>query len=266
VTGVNDAPALKKADVGFSMGSGTEIAKEASDIVILDNNFSSISKAICYGRTIFKSIRKFIIFQLSTCICAVATTVIGSFIGVDSPITIIQMLWINIVMDTLAGLAFSGEKARLKYMKEPPKLRNEPIINKYMTRQIAINSIYTTLICLVFLKNPKLQNIFYSHGEAYMMTGFFTLFMFSAIFRSFCVRTHEINIFEYISANKPFIWIMGIIGLIQIVIVYFGGTVFRTVGLNINHIVLIGLIAFTIVPISTAIKYMFSRMGELKGT
>lgn len=264
--GVNDAPALKKADVGFSMGSGTEIAKEASDIVILDNNFKSISKAICYGRTIFKSIRKFIIFQLSTCICAVATTVIGSFIGVDSPITIIQMLWINIVMDTLAGLAFSGEKAREKYMKEQPKQRDEAIINKYMKRQIAINSIYTTILCLLFLKSPKLQHIFYSNGEAYMMTGFFTLFMFSSIFRGFCVRTHEINIFEYLAANKSFIWIMALIAIIQILIVYFGGSVFRTVKLDINHIVLVSLIAFTIVPINTAMKYIFNRNDELTGT
>lgn len=264
--GVNDAPALKKADVGFAMGSGTEIAKESSDIVILDNDFNSICKAICYGRTIFKSIRKFIIYQLSTCICAVSTTIIGSFIGVEAPITVIQMLWINIVMDTLAGLAFSGEKARQKYMQEPPKPRNESIINKYMRGQIAINSIYTTILCLVFLKSSFIQNIFMSNGSAYMMTGFFTLFMFSAIFRGFCVRTHQINLFEYISANKPFLWVMAIIGIIQIFIIYFGGTIFRTVGLDLKDTLLVGLIAFTIVPIDIIRKYYLMRKGELIGT
>ena len=119
--GVNDAPALKTSDVGFSMGSGTEVAKEASDIVILDDNFLSITKSILYGRTIFKSIRKFIIFQLTVNLCAVGISIIGPFIGIDTPITVIQMLWINMVMDTLAALAFAGEPPLKEYMEEPPK-------------------------------------------------------------------------------------------------------------------------------------------------
>lgn len=123
--GVNDAIALKKADVGFSMGSGTSVAKEASDIVILDDNFISISKAILYGRTIFKSIRKFIIFQLTVNLCAVSISIIGPFIGVSSPVTVVQMLWINMVMDTLAGLAFSYEPPLLEYMEEEPKKKKK---------------------------------------------------------------------------------------------------------------------------------------------
>lgn len=119
--GINDAPALKKADVGFAMGSGSEVAKEASEVVILDNNFLSITKAILYGRTIFKSIRKFIIFQLTVNICAVSLSIIGPFIGVDTPVTVIQMLWINMVMDTLATLAFAFEPALDEYMDEQPK-------------------------------------------------------------------------------------------------------------------------------------------------
>ena len=173
--GVNDCIALKKADVSFAMGSGTEVAKEASDIVILDNNIVSISKAILYGRTIFKNIRKFIIFQLSVNVSAILLALIGPFIGVPSPITVVQMLWINMVMDTLAGLAFSYEVPRIEYMKEPPKKKEENIINKYMFNEIIATSMYTLIISLLFLKLPFIQYIIsYDH----LMTAFFSLFIF----------------------------------------------------------------------------------------
>jgi len=264
--GVNDAPALKQADVGFSMGSGTEVAKEAGDIVILDDNFLSIAKAVCYGRTIFKSIRKFIIYQLSICMCAVGVTVIGPLVGVDFPITVIQMLWINIVMDTLAGLAFSGEKARLKYMQEPPKSRDEPIMNAYMLNQITVNSIYSTILCLFFLKNDTIARIFSTHSEVYKMTAFFGLFMFSAIFTSFCARTHEVNLFDYLSANKPFIWIMSVVTAVQVGILYFGGSVFRTVKLDLKDLILVIVLAVTVIPIDLLRKYWLSRHSDLQGT
>ena len=119
--GVNDSIALKKADVGFAMGSGTEVAKEARDIVIEDDNIMSIRKAILYGRTIFKSIRKFIICQLTINLCSLFVSIIGPFIGIPVPITVVQMLWINMIMDTLSGLAFSYEPALLEYMEEEPK-------------------------------------------------------------------------------------------------------------------------------------------------
>lgn len=264
--GVNDAPALKQADIGFSMGSGTEVAKEAGDIVILDDDFMSISKAVCYGRTVFKSIRKFIIYQMSICMCAVGVTVIGPLIGVDFPITVIQMLWINMVMDTLAGLAFSGEIARRKYMQEPPKQRNEPIVNKYMKWQIAVNSVYTTLLCLFFLKSPTLQNMFSARDNVYKMTAFFALFMFMAIFTSFCARTHQINLFDYLAANKPFLWIMGLVTTIQVLLIYYGGTVFRTVRLDVNDIILVVILAFTIIPVDMLRKYLLGKNPEFSGT
>lgn len=264
--GVNDAPALKLADVGFSMGSGTEIAKEAGDIVILDDNFNSIANAVCYGRTIFKSIRKFIIYQVSICMCAVCVTVIGPLIGIDFPITVIQMLWINIVMDTLAGLAFSGEVARNAYMKEPPKSRQEHVINPYMRGQIASNTIYMSVLCLYFLKSPSMNAIFGTADSTYMLTAFFALFMFTAIFTSFCARTHQINPLSYLAANKPFLWIMGIVAVVQIVILYRGGTIFRTTGLALNHLIFVILLAFTIIPFDTIRKFVLSRKSALTGT
>ncbi|MDR1674047.1 MAG: cation-translocating P-type ATPase [Oscillospiraceae bacterium] len=257
--GVNDAPALKAADIGFAMGSGTEIAKEAGDIVILDDNFNSISKAICYGRTIFRSIRKFIVYQMSICMCAVGVTVLGSMLGVEFPITIVQMLWINIVMDTLAGLAFSGEKARDEYMSVPPKPRDEPIMTREMFSQIAITGIYTTVLCLFFLKSDIIQRLFVSYGETYAMTAFFALFMFTAIFTSFCARTHKINLFSHLSSNRLFLWIMGAVTAIQLFIIYYGGAVFRTSGLELWHLGIIAALAFTVVPVDMIRKKITYR-------
>lgn len=247
--GVNDAPALKKADVGFSMGSGTEITKEASDIVILDDDFASISKAILYGRTIFKSIRKFIIFQLSINVCAVGISIIGQFIGVETPITVIQMLWVNMVMDTLAGLAFAGEAPLPEYMEEPPKKKNEKIINHYMANQIFFTGLYTTILCILFLKLPQVNNFFrHTADERYMMTGFFAFFMFAAIFNSLNSRTQRLNLLAHILKNKAFVIIMTLICAIQIFLLYHGGSVFRLYRLTSTEFCVVLSLSFTVIP------------------
>lgn len=248
--GVNDAPALKQADVGFSMGSGTEIAKEASDIVILDNNFLSIGKSILYGRTIFKSIRKFIVFQLSINVCAVGISLLGQFIGIETPITVVQMLWVNMVMDTLAGLAFAGEAPLPEYMEESPKEKNEKIINKYMANQIFTAGIYTTALCVLFLKLPNIGRLFrYSPNGEYLMTGFFALFMFCAIFNSLNARTQRLNLFSHLISNKSFVIIMGLISVIQLVMLFFGGSVFRSYGLTMFEFNVILSLSFTVIPV-----------------
>ncbi len=248
--GINDAPALKIADVGFSMGSGTEVAKEASDIVILDDNFLSISKAILYGRTIFKSIRKFIIFQLTINFCAVAVSIIGPFIGIASPITVLQMLWVNMVMDTLAGLAFAGEAPLKEYMEELPKKRDEPIINRYMYNQILVGGIYFTLLCVLFLKLPAIHSMYdHAPGDGFFMTAFFAMFIFAGVFNSFNVRTTRLNLLAHIWRNKGFIVIMVLICVIQLVIIYFGGTIFRTTGLHYSQLQFVIFLALTVIPV-----------------
>ena len=126
--GVNDAPAVKNADVGFSMGNGTDMTKESSDIVILDNNFISLTNAVRYGRTLLKSIRKFLIFQLTVNVAAILVAFLGPFFGIDLPLTMTQLLWVNIVMDTLAAFAFSGEAALQRYMNEKPIPKGESLI------------------------------------------------------------------------------------------------------------------------------------------
>ena len=264
--GVNDAPALKKADVGFSMGSGTEVAKEASDIVILDDNFKSISKAILFGRTIFKSIRKFIIFQLTVNICAVSLSIIGPFIGVETPVTVIQMLWINMVMDTLAGLAFSFEPPLLEYMDEKPKKKDEQIINKYMINEILFTGAYSSILCVLFLKLPIIKELYrFNIDSIYLMTAFFGLFIFIGIFNSFNARTHRLNLFANILKNKVFIIIISFIIIVQLFLLYFGGNLFRTSGLTLKEFEIMILLSMTVIPIDFLRKYLLRKRGILGG-
>lgn len=262
--GINDAPALKKADVGFAMGSGTEIAKEASDIIILDDNFLSITKAILYGRTIFKSIRKFIIFQLSINVCAVGISIIGQFIGINDPITVVQMLWINMVMDTLAGLAFAGEAALPEYMEESPKKREEKIINKYMASQILFTGLYTTFVSIAFLKLPNIKYLFRpAPDERYLLTGFFAFFMFTAIFNSLNARTQRLNLMSHIMQNRAFVSIMAIVFAIQGFLIFYGRSVFRAYGLTFTEFRTVLLLAILIIPIDLMRKSLL-RMRSTK--
>lgn len=158
--GVNDSPALKKADVGFAMGSGTEVAKEAGEITILDDNFQSIGKAILYGRTIFKSIRKFLIFQLTVNVAAVLTCFLGPMFGVNVVLTVVQLLLVNLVMDTLAALAFGAEPALKEYMKEKPIPRSESVVTKRMFSQIIFGSLFITAISLSILFVAPVRGLF----------------------------------------------------------------------------------------------------------
>ena len=264
--GVNDAPALKKADVGFSMGSGTEVSKEASDIVILDDNFLSISKAILFGRTIFKSIRKFIILQLTINMCALSLSIIGPFIGIEMPITVIQMLWINMVMDTLAGVAFSFEPPLKEYMNELPKTKDESIINRYMINEILVTGIYSSILCILFLKLPIFHHIYHTNiSNKYLYTAFFGLFIFIDIFNSFNARTHRINLLANILKNKMFMIIISFIALVQIVLIYYGGNLFRTSGLSLIEFEIMIILAFTVIPIDWIRKIYLRKKGLKDG-
>lgn len=253
--GINDAPALRCADIGISMGNGTQVAKEAGDIVILDNNLASIVRAVLYGRNIFKSIRKFIVLQLTMNLCAVGVTMICPFIGIDAPVTVVQMLWINIIMDTLGGLAFAGEPPLESYMNEPPKRRDEPILNAYMVNQIVSLGAFTIVLSLAFLKLPFFTSNFRSAADnIYLLTAFFAFFIFAAVFNCFNARSDRINLLAGITQNRPFTLIMLMISVIQIGFVYLGGSVLRTVPLYAHELKTALVTALAVFPAELARK------------
>jgi Ca2+-transporting ATPase len=245
--GVNDAIALKKADVGFAMGSGSEVAKEASDIVILDDNFSSITKAVLYGRTIFKSIRKFIIFQLTINVSAVLISFIAPLLNLEPPLTIVQLLWINVIMDTLAALAFGGEPALKKYMRENPVRREENVINSDMWSSVLFSGIFISIFSLLFLKSEIFKPLF--PGENVFLSAFFCYFVFTTVFNGFNARTENLNLLEKIMENKGFLQVEGIIVIVQVLLTYFGGQLARTVPLNFQQWLYVILFASLIIPV-----------------
>ncbi|MBQ8416015.1 MAG: cation-transporting P-type ATPase, partial [Clostridia bacterium] len=264
--GINDAPALRRADIGFSMGSGTQVAKDAGDIIILDNNLSSIVRAVLYGRTIFKSIRKFITLQLTMNFCAVGVTMICPFLGIDSPVTVVQMLWINIIMDTLGGLAFAGEPPLADYMREPPKRRDEPILNGYMINQILFLGSFTVALCLFFLKSPTVTACFRSApNHIYLLTAFFALFIFSSVFNCFNTRTDRLRLFAGINKNKIFLLIMAAILSIQILFVYLGGSVLRTAPLTPKELLVTMLLSLSVFPAEMIRKALWRLFGKRNG-
>lgn len=246
--GVNDAPALKRADVGFAMGSGTEVAKEAGSIVILDDNFKSIESAILYGRTIYNNILKFIKFQLTINVAAVAVCAIAPFFGIEEPLKITHILWINLVMDGLGALALGSEPALKKYMLEKPKSRTQSIVSGKMMNQIIFAGIWVTILSFIFLKSSFFVEMFNGNTEEHM-TAYFSMFVLCAVFNGFNVRSTNVNIFEHIKENMSFLKVMGIIVVVQMLLTIIGGELFSCTPISLNHWIVIIFMASTIIPI-----------------
>ena len=215
--GVNDSPALKRADVGFAMGSGTEAAKEAGKIVILDDNFKSIKDAIWYGRTIYHNILKFCKFQLVINVAAVIVSAIAPFLGVEEPLKVTHLLFVNLVMDSLGAIMLGNEPALEKYMTEKPRRRDESIVSKKMMAQIVTMGAWLTALSFVYLKHPFFIGLFAK--EEQHLTGYFVLFIVSALFNGFNVRDDSFAIFKGLNENTGFMKVFFAIILVQALIV-----------------------------------------------
>ena len=263
--GVNDSPALKRADVGFAMGSGTEAAKEAGKIVILDDNFKSIKDAIWYGRTIYHNILKFCKFQLVINVAAVIVSAIAPFFGVEEPLKVTHLLFVNLVMDGLGAIMLGNEPALKKYMDEKPRRRDESIVSKKMMTQILIMGAWLTFISFLYLKLPFFRNLFETDEQH--LTGYFVLFIVSALFNGFNVRDDKFGIFKGLNENTGFLKVFFIIILVQALIVnaavvpFLGwiGEMFSCQPFGIIGWITVVLLAVTMIPVDLVRKTVMER-------
>lgn len=263
--GVNDSPALKRADVGFAMGSGTEAAKEAGKIVILDDNFKSIKDAIWYGRTIYHNILKFCKFQLVINVAAVVVSAIAPFFGVEEPLKVTHLLFVNLVMDGLGAIMLGNEPALEKYMDEPPRRRDESIVSRKMMTQIVIMGLWLTVVSFIYLKAPFFRNLF--ETEEQHLSAYFVLFIASALFNGFNVRDDGFGIFKGLNQNPGFLKVFFAILLIQAAIVNaswippleFIGKMFSCVPFGIVGWITVYLLAFTMIPVDLIRKCVMKQ-------
>jgi Ca2+-transporting ATPase len=253
--GTNDAPALKKADVGLAMGiAGTEVAKEASKIVLLDDSFATIVKAVHWGRSLYENIQRFIQFQVTINISALTIAFLGPLLfGVKAPFSVLQLLWINVIMDTFASMALCSEPPRPGLMDLPPKRRDENIVTKPMLRTIFVTAAFfvvTMLGLLVLMKGSKeAPGLFAGTGAWSETTGeapqftvlqvtiFFSVYVFFQVWNQINCRSlvPEVSGFHRLFQNPTFLTIAAIVAVGQVVIVTFGGPVFNVEPLGLLH-------------------------------
>ena len=247
--GTNDAPALRQAHVGFAMGiRGTDIAKDAADVVLLDDSFSSIVTACKYGRNVYDCIRKFVQFQLTTNIVAVFMTFLGGIILKDSPLNAIQMLWVNLIMDSFASLALATEDPTESLLDRLPYSREASILTPMMKLNIISQAIFqiTTLTIIIFYgdyifgvpSDRNLEHFMWNNVNGYHFTIFFNIFVFMQVFNSINARKlqkDELNVFTGIMGNWLYILIQSIIIIGQIILVTFGGRAVRTHPLSLKQ-------------------------------
>lgn len=262
--GVNDAPALKQADIGFAMGDGTAVAQEAGDVIILNNSLTSIKDCVLNSRTMSKSVGKFLIFQLTVNVATLLMNIIAPVLGWMEPFSIVEILWINLIMDTLAALAFGGEPILERYMNSKPAKRTDDILTTYIKSAIGTASIFITLGSIVILENiaeilTYVTPANYVGNSEYERTFMFAFFIYSIIFNSLNTRSENINLFEHITSNKRFIFVMGGIFIMQTLLLQFGGAVFGTVPLTLKAYLVAIVLALLIIPVDMIRKAIINK-------
>lgn len=265
--GVNDSPALKQADVGFAMGDGTAVAQEAGDVVILNNSLTSIKDCVLNSRTMAKSVSKFLIFQLTVNVSTLLINILAPILGWMEPFSIVSILWINLIMDTLAALAFGGEPILDRYMNEKPVKKSAPILTKYIKSAIASSSIFITLGAILILENVggildfvRPENC--ADVAIYDRTVMFAFFIYSVIFNSLNTRSTTLNVFEHIGQNKKFIGVMSGIFIMQTLLLEFGGQVFNTAPLTAKGYLVTIAMALLILPFDAIRKMIANKINK----
>ncbi|EEF44149.1 cation-transporting atpase plant, putative [Ricinus communis] len=254
--GTNDAPALHEADIGLSMGiQGTEVAKENSDIIILDDNFASVVKVVRWGRSVYANIQKFIQFQLTVNVAALIINVVAAVSSGDVPLNAVQLLWVNLIMDTLGALALATEPPTDHLMHRPPVGRREPLITNIMWRNLLIQAAYQVIVLLVLNFHGKsllgLKNDDPEHANKVKDTLIFNAFVLCQIFNEFNARKpDELNVFDGITKNHLFMGIVAVTLVLQVIIIEFIGKFTSTVRLNWKQWVISLVIAFISWPLA----------------
>lgn len=269
--GTNDAPALNAAQVGLSMGDGTSVAKEASDITIIDNSFASIAKAVLWGRSLYLNIKRFIVFQLTVNVIACVVVTLGSFLGKQAPLSVTQMLWVNLVMDTFAALAMASLPATPSVMKDKPRRQGEPIITRSMWMHIGIVGTLLAAVLsgyLLYLKGTDANGVFalsyildFGHDiDGAELTKFFTAFVFVAFWNMLNVKSFLSGhtVFHKMGESAQFFIMWGLIFVGQLLISMFGGEFFRLVDISLAEVLTIAGIT-SVVAIVGQLYYAFAK-------
>jgi Ca2+-transporting ATPase len=262
--GSNDAPALNHADVGLAMGiTGTSVAKEAADIILLDDSFASIVKAIMWGRSIYANIQKFILFQLTINVLALGVALLGPFLGIQLPLTVTQMLWVNLIMDTFAALALASEPPDWEVMKKPPRNPESFIVTPSMAKFIfSVGGFFLLLflILVICLKSVFPMNLETTLGR-HNLSVFFTTFVFVQFWNLFNARMlgQTRSSLTRLGESKMFLLIVTVIAIGQICMTQFGGEVFRTVPLSFKEWVVIIVATSPVLWVGEIIRYIKRR-------